>query len=143
MNKTTLKKFLSFVFLAIAAPTLVFAQPAPTPPTTNTTSGNIVEQCNTGIYNIIDLARFPMCFVRRFILPLIISIGVIFFMWRLLQYMRKADDKKVRQEMPTYVLYAIVGLFSMLAIVSIVQLIGSTTGIGQGGGFNPPQFPTQ
>ncbi len=69
------------------------------------------------------------------LIPLIIGIAVIVFIWGILQYVIATDDDK-RKEARMVMIYGIIVLFVMVSVWGLVELLGDTFGIDTGGGSN-------
>lgn len=74
--------------------------------------------------------------VMNFIIPLLITAGVIYFVWGVVQYIMNAGDEKAREVGRNKMVYGIIGLFVIVSMWGLVQFVGDTTGIG-GGSVNP------
>lgn len=67
------------------------------------------------------------------IIPIIITLAVIYFFWGLAQYIIKSDNEDARTEARNIMIYGIIILFVMLSVWGLVGILGSTFGVGQGG----------
>lgn len=66
------------------------------------------------------------------LVPFVISVGVLYFIWGVVQYtLGKSDDAK--KEGRERMIWGIVGLFVIVSIWGLVNLIGNTFDIDQGG----------
>ena len=61
-----------------------------------------------------------------FVFPLAITVGILFFFWELIKYIRAPADKKSEQR--SGLLYSILALFIMISIVGILRLLQTVTG---------------
>lgn len=67
------------------------------------------------------------------LVPLAISVGVLYFIWGVIQYTTgKSDDAK--KEGRDRMIYGIIGLFVIVSIWGLVNIISNTFGVRQGGG---------
>lgn len=74
-------------------------------------------------------------------LPILISIGVIWFVWQVIKYTISGDGDK-RDEAKSGIIWGIVGLFVILSVWGLVDFLGQTLDIGQGGGpTGIPELP--
>lgn len=74
------------------------------------------------------------------LIPILITLAVIYFFWGLANYILNAGDTEKKEEGRNIMIWGIVALFVMVSIWGLVGLIGSTFGIQQGGtgaGFIP------
>lgn len=66
------------------------------------------------------------------LIPIIITLGVIYFMWGVIQYTTgKSDDAK--KEGRDRMIFGIIGLFVIVSIWGLVNLVSTTFDIEQGG----------
>jgi len=74
------------------------------------------------------------------IIPIVITVAVIYFFWGLAQYilMEEGSDKKVQGR--DKMVYGIIALFVMVSVWGLVGLVGGTFGIGQGGTVPLPKI---
>ena len=69
------------------------------------------------------------------LIPVVIGLAVIFFMWGTAQFVLKAGDQKLRQEGKNKMIWGIIAIFIMVSIMGIISLIGDTLGIPVGNGL--------
>lgn len=112
-----MKKIGSYIFAALAVPAVSFAQ----------TSGLITVLDR--IQNILDA-----------VIPIIITLAVIYFFWGLAQYILESGNAEKKEEGRNKMIWGIIALFVMVSIWGLLGLIAGTFGIqtgGSGGGFIP------
>lgn len=71
--------------------------------------------------------------INIYIIPILVSIGLIVFLWGILKYVSSGDDEEKRNSGRNFMLYGVVGLFIMVSVWGLVAIINRTFGIGQGG----------
>jgi len=72
------------------------------------------------------------------VIPILITLGVIFFIWGVIQYVTAKDEEKQKEARQTMI-YGIIGLFVIVSIWGLVGLLTKTFGINPAGGG--PGFP--
>ncbi len=81
---------------------------------------------------------FQIKSILNAIIPIVITIAVIYFFWGLGQYiiMQESEEKKIagRDKM----IYGIIALFVMVSVWGLVGIVGGTFGVGQGGSIQLP-----
>ena len=107
-------------------PAFVLAQN--TPIVTNTTVNSIL----TVIGSIVNL-----------LLPIVIGLGVIVFLWGVVQYMTSGADEEKKGDARNLMIYGIIGLFVMVSIWGLVAVLARTFDVAQGGSPLVPRTPTQ
>ncbi|MDQ5889726.1 MAG: hypothetical protein QG609_219 [Patescibacteria group bacterium] len=75
------------------------------------------------------------------LIPLIIGIGVLVFLWGVVQYITAGSDSDKRKEGGYLMAYGIVGLFVMISIWGLVNFVSDTTGITPGTTPDAPEIP--
>lgn len=83
---------------------------------------------------------------RNILLPLLMAIAVLVFVWNVVKYfIWSADDPSGRETARAYILYALLGLVFIVAVWGFVAIILSFFGLGSGSGLNNapplPQLP--
>ncbi len=64
--------------------------------------------------------------LNTYVIPFIIGLGVIYFLWGLLGYIRKAGDEKEREAAKHQMIYGIIILFVMTAVWGLVNVLTDT-----------------
>lgn len=112
----SIKKALPYVFVA-AMPVLAFAQQA----------FNIVTNVRNFVNNVI---------------PILLIIGTIVFLWGVILYLTAGADEEKRANARSLMIYGLVGLFVMVAVWGIVNVLVGFFGVGgQGVPTSPGGLP--
>ena len=106
-------------------PAFVLAQ---TLPATNTTLNSILVVIGS---------------IVKLLLPIVIGLGVIVFLWGVVQYMTSGADEEKKGEARNLMIYGIIGRFVMVSIGGLVAVLARTFNVGQGGSPLVPGVPTQ
>lgn|SRR3989344_4704327 len=69
--------------------------------------------------------------VLNLIIPILITLGIIYFIWGVIQYVTAKDEDKQKEARSTMI-YGIIGLFVIVSIWGLIRFLGATTGVGQG-----------
>ncbi|MEI6553724.1 MAG: hypothetical protein WCO09_04085 [bacterium] len=64
--------------------------------------------------------------IRGYVVPFIIALALLVFLWGVFKTMTASGDPKKRQEGIAYITYGIIGLAVMVSIWSLVYLLTST-----------------
>ena len=67
------------------------------------------------------------------VIPIVITLAVIYFFWGLAQYIINTGSEEKRTEARNIMIYGIIILFVMLSVWGLVGVLGNTFGVGQGG----------
>ncbi len=66
--------------------------------------------------------------ITRYVIPLLITFGVIYFIWGVIQYVTAADEEKKTKARSTMI-SGIIGLFVIISIWGLVYLVQRTFGL--------------
>ncbi len=70
--------------------------------------------------------------VFNFAIPILITLGVIYFIWAVTRYVTIRDEEE-RAKSKGHIIYGLIGLFVAVSIWGIIQLLNTTLGINAGG----------
>ena len=82
-----------------------------------------------GLFDLIGRAR---SFIEALV-PLIIGIAVLYFLWGVLKYVT-AKDSDAQAEARSVMVMGIIVLFVMVSVWGLVNLLGDTIGVNRGSG---------
>jgi len=74
------------------------------------------------------------------IVPLLVTLGVVYFVWGVVQYIMTGDEAK-KKEGRTKMIYGIIGLVVIITMWGIVGLITNTFGVSGAYTFDLPDIP--
>ncbi len=74
------------------------------------------------------------------IIPVIISLAVLLFIWGVVKYITAGGDPEKREEARSVIIYGIIGLFVIVSVWGLVALLSNTFNLDQGD-INIPQIP--
>jgi fumarate reductase subunit D len=72
--------------------------------------------------------------IKSSVVPLMITLATVYFLWGVLSYIMAAGDEKKLTEARYYILYGLIGLFVIVAMWGLVSIITNTF-INSGGGM--------
>ncbi len=75
------------------------------------------------------------------IVTLLITLAVIYFIWGVIKYVI-ADSNEDRSQGRQMMIYGIIGIFVIVALWGIIDVLGSTFDISRGGSVPSPEVPT-
>lgn len=80
--------------------------------------------------------------IVEFLVPLLIALALLFFLWGLVRFMLNSGDDTARQEAKSQMIWGIIALFVIVSVWGLVSLLNEITGIDAGGGPGGiPQVP--
>lgn len=98
--------------------------------------------CSNTMNNLGDIFNYVTCLLSQSVIPLLVTVALVVFMYGVIQYLINAEDENKRKEGRKFMLWGIISLFVMLGIFGILQVLGNTFGIETGGSISDitPQF---
>lgn len=91
-----------------------------------------VDVSGTDASNIKELLEYVLDVLLDLVIPLIVSLGLISFLWGVLKFISSAGNEDKRKEGKQLMFWGIIGLFVMVSVWSIVELITGTFGFDFG-----------
>jgi len=67
--------------------------------------------------------------ILNVVIPLLIALAVVIFLWGVVQYITAGGDEEKRKEARNTMIWGIVGLFVMVAVWGLVNVLVSTFGL--------------
>ncbi len=71
------------------------------------------------------------------LVPLIIGLALLFFLWGMLVYLWNGDDEDKREESKSFMLWGVIGLFVMVSVWGLVSLVANSFNFHLPGGLVP------
>ncbi|OIO33277.1 MAG: hypothetical protein COZ49_04260 [Candidatus Yonathbacteria bacterium CG_4_10_14_3_um_filter_47_65] len=85
-----------------------------------------------------DLVKLFISSILDPLVPLIIGLALVYFLWGVSKYILHGDDEKKREEGRQMMVYGIIGLFVMVSVWGLVNILVGTFGLSN----IIPQLPT-
>ncbi len=86
----------------------------------------VAAMAQTKISNLRDLANFVIEAINFYLIPIVFSLALLYFLYGVANYIYKAGDVKSRQEGINIMLWGIIGLFVMTSVWGLVNLLRET-----------------
>ena len=71
------------------------------------------------------------------IVPLLITIALVIFIWGIISYITAGADEDKRAEARNVILYGVIGLFAIVSVWGLVAIIQNTFGVTDTGTITP------
>ena len=125
ITKTKILKYsASFVSILILfgamAPLLALAQ------NTSITTGTPASFCPGNTNDVKGILNFFTCLLLNSIVPLLISLAIVSFIYGVIRYVLNANDSVKREEGRNFMIWGIVALFVMIAVGHIIGILERT-----------------
>ena len=72
-------------------------------------------------------------FINRVLIPLLIAIAVLVFLYGVVTYVLRAGDEEKQKESKWFAVYGLVGIFIIVSVWGLVNLLGRTFGLNYAG----------
>lgn len=107
----------------------VFAQSAPIfNPQGSITGGTAPSVCGGGLNDIRGILNFFTCLITQSIIPLLITLAIVYFIYGVVKYIMNANEAAEREEGRKFMIWGIVALFVIVSIWGLVKLLAGTFG---------------
>jgi uncharacterized membrane protein YidH (DUF202 family) len=81
---------------------------------------------NPKLHNIIN---YGTCLITKSIIPLILALAVLLFIWGIVQYVISAGNEEQKEKAKQFMIWGIIALTVMVSVWGIVRILGTTIGI--------------
>lgn len=71
-------------------------------------------------------------FIETLVVPLIMSLAVIAFLWGILKYIQKGGEPAEREQARQFMLWGVIGLAVMASVWGLVRILTNTIGVPVG-----------
>lgn len=82
--------------------------------------------------SIQQVGMFILELIQVYLIPIIMSFGMLAFLWGVAQYIRKGSDPKEREQGRQFMLWGIIGLAVMASVWGLVRILTNTLGVPLG-----------
>lgn len=86
-----------------------------------------------------DIISFATCTISSIIIPLLVALAIMVFIYGVITYVISADDEEKRKTGRQYMMYGIIGIFVMVSVWGLVNILSNTFGVAN----VIPQIQTQ
>jgi hypothetical protein len=119
--KKNFKKIIHSIFVLtfILFPVLSFAQ----------TTTSTVKVCSATINNIGDVLC-KIGSILNYIIPLLLVLGVVYFVWGVITYVIK-DDEEAKKKGRNRIIYGLIGIVVIVSLWGLVGIVVKTFGLNQ------------
>jgi len=69
------------------------------------------------------------------LLPVVIALGLLLFIWGLVQFIFSSGDEAAKDEGKRKMIWGVIALFVIVSVWGLVELLNQITGIEQGAGY--------
>ena len=73
-----------------------------------------------------NLFNFFSCTLINAVLPLLVSLSVVAFVWGIIQYFLNPDNEEKRKKGKSYMIWGIIALFVMVSMWGLVGILSNT-----------------
>lgn len=80
-----------------------------------------------------SLLNFLRGLFNNSLIPIFVTLGLVYFIWAVVGFISSTDDSAKREEKKQQIFWALIGLFVILSVISLINLVGNTFDIFRGG----------
>ena len=73
-----------------------------------------------------DLLSYASCIINRSVIPLIMALAVVMFIWGVVQYVINSDEEAKKEKGKQFMIWGIIGLTVMVGVWGLVKILGTT-----------------
>jgi hypothetical protein len=88
--------------------------------------------------NYFNIAIVSVGELVTMLIPILIAIGLLFFIWGLVQFIMAGGDETAKEKGKAHMVWGTIALFVMVSVWGIVGLLGEITGVETGGSIDTP-----
>lgn len=97
------------------------------------TSAQTSSFCPSTLGTIADFFNYATCILSKSIIPLLVTLALVTFMYGVVEFIAHADDENKRAEGRKFMLWGVIGMFVMLSVFGILGVLSNTLGLNMGG----------
>lgn len=76
--------------------------------------------------------------IVKTIIPILMLVAFVVFLWGVVKFIFAGGDENKRKDAKNYIIYGLIGLFVMVAVWGIVEVVLNTFGVEGGGTIELP-----
>lgn len=90
----------------------------------------VTDVCkNIEFTTIGNIFNWASCTLVKSIIPFLITIATVSFIWGIIQYFLNPDNEEKRKKGKDYLLWGLIGLFVMVSVWGLVGVFSNTFGV--------------
>jgi len=82
--------------------------------------------CGQGITNLTTLIDFGTCTLMNAVIPLLVALAIVGFVYGIIQYFLNPDNEEKRKAGKSFMLWGLITLFVMVSIWGLVGIFSKT-----------------
>lgn len=110
-------------------PSLSFAQLTTNTGTSSSSAPACTQLFNGDINTVKDIIDYAICLIVKSIVPLLYAIAIMVFIWGVIQYFLNPNNAKEKESARKYILLGLTGLFVLVSVSGLVQILRETFGV--------------
>lgn len=98
---------------------------------TDTTGATDVckAQVENNFSSLSGIVNYASCFLIRSVLPLLISLAVVGFIWGIIKYFINPDNEEQKKKGKDFMVWGLIALFVIVSMWGIVGVLSNTFGV--------------
>ena len=82
--------------------------------------------CSGGMSNVTGIINFGTCTLMNAIVPLLVSLAVVAFIYGVIKYFLNPENEEKRKDGKSFMLWGLIALFVMMSIWALVGIFSNT-----------------
>jgi hypothetical protein len=124
-----MKKIIFFSLMIIGLATFSFIHTNMVEAASNTTLATVCAKAD--MKDVEGIINWASCVLVRSVIPLLVALAVIGFIWGVIQYFLNPDNEEKKKNGKTFMLWGIIALFVMTSIWGLVNVFSGTFKTGK------------
>lgn len=84
---------------------------------------------NVSLSNIKNIFDYFSCFLVKTILPFLVTLAVVGFIWGVIQYFLNPDNEEKRKAGKSFIIWGLIALFVIVSVWGLVGIFANTFNI--------------
>src|SRR3989344_9617250 len=85
--------------------------------------------CPGNMNDVRGILNFFTCLLLDSVVPLLITLAIVVFIYGVIRYIANANDSAKREEGRNFMIWGIIGIFVIVSIWGLVKLLAGTFGV--------------
>lgn len=96
---------------------------------------------NKGFDDITSIIDWVTCTLVKSVIPLLITLAVVGFIWGIVKYFLNPDNEEKRKQGKTFMVWGLIALFVMVSMWGIIGIFKSTFSLEESNQINTSDIP--
>lgn len=94
-----------------------------------------------GMDNLTSIINWVTCTLVKSVIPLLITLAVVGFIWGIVKYFLNPDNEEKRKQGKTFMVWGLIALFVMVSMWGIIAIFKTTFGLDSANQIDTSAIP--